>query len=141
ADPNAKDSLRGTTPLMWAADEGHAAAIKLLIDRGADFKARSAPVERGRGPALGKSGDPRRAVAALGAAVAAGQQIPGLGQLGGLNGSPRAFSARGDAAPAAPPGRGGRGGGRSAGGGRGAEGGAATPDGVDQNDDAAVAAF
>ncbi len=24
ADPNAKDTLRGTTPLMWAADEGHA---------------------------------------------------------------------------------------------------------------------
>jgi ankyrin repeat protein len=24
ADPNAKDTLRGTTPIMWAADEGHA---------------------------------------------------------------------------------------------------------------------
>jgi uncharacterized protein len=134
ADPNAKETLRGTTPIMWAADEGHAAAIKLLIDRGADFKAHSAPAERGRGPALGKSGDPRRAVAALGAAVAAGQPIPGLGQLGGLNGSPRASGGRGDAAAPA-----GSGAGR---GGRGARAsGAGSPDGFDQNDDAAVAAF
>jgi ankyrin len=140
ANPNAKETLRGTTPLMWAADEGHAEAIKLLIDRGADIKARSAPAERGRGPALGKSGDPRRAVAALGAAVAAGQQIPGLGQLGGLNGSARA-AGRGDVEAAAS--AGGRGdvaavtGGRR-GGGRGT---AAGADGFDQNDDAAVAAF
>ena len=121
ADVNAKDTLRGTTPIMWAADEGHAAAIKLLIDRGADINAKSSPAERGRGPALGKSGDPRRAVAALGAAVAAGQPIPGLGQLGGLNGSPRSTTGRGGA----------RGGG--------AEGAGAA--GVDQNDDAAVQAF
>jgi ankyrin repeat protein len=151
ADPNAKDTLRGTTPIMWAADEGHADAITLLINRGADFKARSAPAERGRGPALGKSGDPRRAVAALGAAIANGQQIPGLGQLGGLNGSPRA-AGRGDVESAAA--AGGRGdvsavtGGRAApspasgqagrGRGRGGNGGDA---GFDQNDDAAVAAF
>jgi ankyrin repeat protein len=107
---------------MWAADEGHAAAIKLLIDRGADIKAKSAPVERGRGPALGKSNDPRRAVAALGAALAAGQPIPGLGQLGGV-GSSRATA----------------GAGRGAGGGRG-RGAGASADG-DQNDDAFVAAF
>jgi uncharacterized protein len=150
ADPNAKEALRGTTPLMWAADEGHAAAIKLLIDRGADIKARSAPAERGRGPALGKSGDPRRAVAALGAAIASGQQIPGLGQLGGLNGSPRA-AGRGDVEAAAAAGR--RGdvsavtqGDRQAGAGRAGRGGRgrgddANPDGFDQNDDAAVAAF
>ena len=31
ADVNAKETLRGTTPLMWAADEGHAAAVQLLI--------------------------------------------------------------------------------------------------------------
>jgi uncharacterized protein len=141
ADPNAKETLRGTTPLMWAADEGHADAVKLLIDRGADIKARSAPAERGRGPALGKSGDPRRAVAALGAALAAGQPIPGLGQLGGLNGSPRAGApstgsgqggGRGDAAAGqTPEGRGGR---------RGRGAGAGT-DAGDQNDDAFVAAF
>ena len=61
ADVNAKETLRGTTPLMWAADEGHAPAIQLLIQRGADIKARSNPAERGRGPALGKSNDPRKA--------------------------------------------------------------------------------
>ncbi len=147
ADPNAKETLRGTTPLMWAADEGHSAAIKLLIDRGADINARSAPAERGRGPALGKSGDPRRAVAALGAAIAAGQQIPGRGQLGGLNGSPRA-AGRGDVEAAAAAGRrgdvtavtGGAAGRAGRGRGRG-NGDDANGDGFDQNDDAAVAAF
>jgi len=128
AQVNAKETLRGTTPLMWAADEGHAAAIKLLIDRGADIKAQSSLVERGRGPALGKSSDPRKQVAAQGAALAAGQASPPLG--GGR--------------AAAPAGRGGRGG--RGGGGRGAAGAAqAGADGTDQagdfTDDAAAAAF
>jgi ankyrin repeat protein len=119
---NAKETLRGTTPLMWAADEGHAAAIQLLIQRGADIKARSNPAERGRGPALGKSNDPRRQVAAQGAARAAGQASPPLGA--------------GRAAAGAPQGRGGRGGrgGQAAAGAVGAA-------GDDQVDDAAAAAF
>ena len=125
ANVNAKETLRGTTPLMWAADEGHAAAIKLLIDRGADIKAQSSLVERGRGPALGKSSDPRKQVAAQGAARAAGQASPPLG---------------GGRAGAAGAGRGGRGG-------RGGAAGAAAPgvNGTDQaadfTDDAAAAAF
>ena len=69
-------NLRGTTPLMWAADEGHPAAVQLLIERGADIKAASNPAPRGRGPALGKANDPRRAVAAQGAALAAGKRRP-----------------------------------------------------------------
>src|SRR5580704_17683311 len=73
ADVNAKEILRGTTPIMWAADEGHAPAIQFLIQHGANFKAQSDLVERGRGPALGKSNDPRQAVARQGAALAAGQ--------------------------------------------------------------------
>jgi uncharacterized protein len=60
AEVNAKEDLRGTTPLMWAADEAHPDAVKLLIDHGADVKARSAAAARGRGPALGKAGDPRK---------------------------------------------------------------------------------
>src|SRR5580700_1263793 len=118
ADVNAKETLRGTTPLMWAADEAHPAAVQLLIQRGADITAHSSPAERGRGPALGKSNDPRRAVAAQGAALAARQASPDLGTLSALSG--RGGEARG--------GRGGRGGGAAGG-------------GVDQNDDAAVAAF
>jgi ankyrin repeat protein len=128
ADVNAKDTLRGTTPLMWAADEGHAAAIKLLVDRGANIKAQSSPAERGRGPALGKSNDPRKAVALLAAAQAAREAAPDLGALsalerGGRGGTPGQAGRAGQAGQA---GRGGRGAGRGA--------------GADDQDDAAVAA-
>ncbi len=101
ANVNVKETLRGTTPLMWAADEGHAPAIRLLIEHGADFKARSDPAVRGSGPALGKSNDPRKQVAAQGAALAAGRVLD-LGE---------AFDdAAGVPATAAAPGRGGGGG-------------------------------
>src|SRR5437867_6886350 len=75
ADVNAKETLRGTTALMWAADEAHPAAVQLLIQRGADITARSNPAVRGRGPALGKANDPRKQVASQGAAVAAGRAL------------------------------------------------------------------
>ena len=103
ADVNARETLRGTTPLMWAADEGHAPAIQFLIERGADIKARSNPAPRGRGPALGKANDPRKAVAAQGAALAAREAAPELGALNALAGG-------GNAATAGNTGRGGRGG-------------------------------
>ena len=119
ADVNAKESLRGTTALMWAADEGHAAAIQFLIQHGADIKAKSDLAERGRGAALGKSGDPRKQVAQQGAAVAAGQALD-LATLRAIaNGeTPPAAPARGAAA-----GRGGNGGGARGGGARGGAGG------------------
>ena len=120
ADVNAKETLRGTTPLMWAADEGHAPAIQALIDNGADIKARSNPAPRGRGPALGKANDPRKQVAAQGAALARGAAPPPLGGGGGANAG------------------GGRGGGGRGGRGGGGRGGADDVN-VDQ-DDAAVAA-
>jgi ankyrin repeat protein len=131
ADINAKETQRGTTALMWAADEAHPAAVKLLIDRGADIKAKSNPAPRGRGPALGKSNDPRKAVAAQGAALAAGNPVSQILRDG-------------DAPNNA--GRGGRNGGRganaNAAGGGGGRGGGATPTGAagdDQQDDAAAA--
>jgi ankyrin repeat protein len=130
ADVNAKETLRGTTALMWAADEGHEAAAQLLIRRGADVKARSKAVPRGRGPALGKANDPRKAVAAQGAALAAREASPDLGTLNALSG--RGAGAAG----------GGGGGGRGAGAGRGGGRGAAPADGANalDQDDAAVAA-
>jgi cytohesin len=51
----------------------------LLVERGADINARSNPAARPRGPALGKANDPRRQVAAQGAARAAGEPSPPLG--------------------------------------------------------------
>ncbi len=119
ANVNAKDTLRGTTALMWAADEGHAAAIQLLIQRGADIKAQSDPAERGRGPALGKSTDPRKAVKALAAALAAGIPTPQIGAVGTTSLIPVV------------PGRGG-----ARGKGKGGIGGAA--EGLDDTDDAAA---
>jgi ankyrin repeat protein len=159
ADPNAKETLRGTTAMMWAADEGHAAAIQLLIERGADKNAKSNPAQRGGGPALGKSNDPRRAVAQNVAAfeaqragragpaqtlrVADGDDTPNAagGRAGGAAG--RAGGGAPDGAAAA--GGGGRGGGRAggAGGGRGGAAGRGNADGADAadaDDDAAVAA-
>ena len=41
ANVNAKESTRGQTALMWAAGEGHAAAVQALIEGGADIPARS----------------------------------------------------------------------------------------------------
>ena len=129
ADVNAKEMARGTTPIMWAADEAHAEAVKFLIDHGADIKARSNPAPRGRGPALGKANDPRKQVAAQGAALAAGQALD-LGQI-------RA-AADGRGAGAAAGGGGGRGG--RGGRGRGAATGDQPDGGVDfSNDDAAAA--
>jgi ankyrin repeat protein len=136
AQVNVKETLRGTTPIMWAADEGHAGAIRLLIQHGADIAARSDPAERGRGPALGKSNDPRKAVAAQGAALAAGKALD-LADLSALRGD-----ANGIGGQAGGQARGGAGRGGPARAGRGGAGGAAGADqGFDQNDDAAVAAF
>ena len=38
ADVESKDKLRGQTPLSWAAKDGHEAAVKLLLKKGADVK-------------------------------------------------------------------------------------------------------
>jgi uncharacterized protein len=42
-DVNAKEPLRGTTALMWAAEQRHASAVKMLLELGADHHARSGP--------------------------------------------------------------------------------------------------
>jgi uncharacterized protein len=157
ANANAKETLRGTTAMMWAADEGHEAAIKLLIDRGADKNAKSNLAQRGGGPALGKSNDPRRAVAqnvAAFEAQRAGRAGPaqtlrvadGDDAANAAAGRGGAAGRAGGGAPdgAAAAGGGGRGGGRAggAGGGRGGAAGRGNADAaaVDADDDAAVAA-
>jgi len=143
ANVNAKESLRGTTALMWAADEGHADAIQLLIQHGADIKAQSDLVERGRGPALGKSGDPRKQVAAQGAALAAGQAALDLAALRNVGGADGAAPPLPNAVAPAQGQRGGQGRGGRGGGARGgqAAGAAAGADAGDQAaDDGAAAA-
>jgi ankyrin repeat protein len=93
ADVNAKETLRGTTALMWAANEGHAAAVQLLVRRGADFAARSYPAARARGTFRpSKAADPRKAIAALAAAIAKAEASPDLNALNSI-GQPAAVTA------------------------------------------------
>jgi len=40
---NARESLRGTTALMWAAEQRHPDAVKVLLEVGADHSAKSGP--------------------------------------------------------------------------------------------------
>src|SRR5438270_1616434 len=42
-DVNAKERLRGTTALMWAVEQRHAPAVRMLVELGADAGARSGP--------------------------------------------------------------------------------------------------
>jgi ankyrin repeat protein len=133
ADINARETLRGTTALMWAADEAHPQAVLRLIERGADVNARSNPAPRGRGPALGKANDPRKAVAAQGAAIAARQASPDLTTLRDLQ-APEA----GAAGRAGGAGTAGRAGGPA---GAGARGAGAPPAAVDEADAQAAVGF
>jgi ankyrin repeat protein len=55
ADINAKETLRGTTALMWAAEQSHPAAVKLLLASGADASIASAGDVRPRGAYLAPS--------------------------------------------------------------------------------------
>ena len=82
----------GTTALMWAADQGHAAAMQLLVDRGADLNVRSNPAPRGRTAYLGKANDPRRSNRALAAAAAGAtrEEVERLARKGATAGPARA---------------------------------------------------
>jgi uncharacterized protein len=55
ADVNARETLRGTTALMWAAEQSHPRAVKLLLASDADFSITSAPEVRPRGAYLSPS--------------------------------------------------------------------------------------
>src|SRR2546430_1421937 len=42
ADVNVKETVRGTTALMWAVQQRHPSAVKMLVELGADVGAKSA---------------------------------------------------------------------------------------------------
>ena len=54
-DANAKEAARGQTALMWAVAEKHAGVARVLLDHGADVKAKTVPV-RTAGPGRGGGG-------------------------------------------------------------------------------------
>src|SRR5262245_5486008 len=43
AEVDAREPVRGTTALMWAVEQKHPAAVKALLDGGADYRAKSGP--------------------------------------------------------------------------------------------------
>ena len=47
ADVQAKEKLRGTTALMWAVEQAHPSAVKLLVEHGANVGAASNPDAKG----------------------------------------------------------------------------------------------
>jgi ankyrin repeat protein len=122
ADLNVKEKLRGTTAMMWAAEQSHPAAVKLLASSGADLKAVSDPDTRNSRLNLAPTIQARlnSAQGAGGASAGGGGVLPAAGaaRLGaaGAGGEGGAAAVAGPAPDAA------AGGGRSgarAGGGRG----------------------
>jgi ankyrin repeat protein len=109
--------------------------VKLLIERGADIKATSNPAPRGRGPALGKANDPRKAVAAQGAALAAGNPVSQILRDADLAGNNAGRGGRGNGNNANAGGRGGAGRGGAGRGGAAGD----NADADDFTDDAAAA--
>jgi uncharacterized protein len=107
AELNAKEKLRGTTAIMWAAEQSHPAAVKLLASAGADVKAQSDPDTRN---------------SRLNLAPTIQQRLTSAQGAGGLGaGTPgRGGAASPGANPAGANPAGGAGGGRGRGAGRGA---------------------
>jgi ankyrin repeat protein len=107
ADVNVKEKLRGTTAIMWAAEQDHGPAVKLLAASGADVKAQTDP-------------DSRNSRLNLAPTVQA--RLNSAQGAGGLQANGRGFGAApaGGAAPGGRAGRGGRGAGRAGRGGPGA---------------------
>src|SRR5579863_916600 len=154
ADVNAKEKLRGTTALMWAAEQVHPEAVKALVAAGADVAAVTNNDTKGARAYLAPSVAARRNSA---------QGAGGLGQQGGGGGGSNRDGANaagapgepvatitanavapagGAAAPAGGGGRGGRGGGRGRGNANAASAAAGADGEVDVQalDDAAAAA-
>jgi len=99
ADVNAKEKLRGTTPLMWATEQSHPAAIKVLIEHGADVQIASSPDSRNARNNLANPVTQR-----LNSVFAAGGQGKGKGgqaKGGQGKGGGQAKGAQDKAAPAA----------------------------------------
>src|SRR5262245_39352321 len=81
ANVNVNQTDHGIAALLSAADEGDGPAVQLVIQRVGEIGARSDPAPRGRGLALGKAPDPRKAVGPQRAALAAREASPDLGAL------------------------------------------------------------
>src|SRR5262249_41030927 len=96
ADVNAKESLRGTTALVWAVEQGHPAAVLELIKHGADVSAATNPDTKGNRAYLAPPVQAR-----IRAAQAAGVPIGDVLAPGGEQ--PRASAPPRGPRPARPP--------------------------------------
>jgi uncharacterized protein len=97
ADANAKEELRGTTAIMWAVEQLHPAAVKLLIERGADVSAVTNPDSRNSRLNIAPSVQARAASAQGSGGLGRGRG----GRGGAAGGGPGGAGAPG--APAIPP--------------------------------------
>jgi len=99
ADLNAKEKLRGTTAIMWAAEQSHPAAVKLLAANGADLKATSDPDTRNSRLNLAPTVQARLNSAQGAGGLSGAPAAPAAGRGGGRGGAGRG-AGRGGAAPA-----------------------------------------
>ena len=93
ADINAKEKLRGTTPLMWAVSESHPAAVKLLIERGANVSANADPDAGGKPRNNLANPKTQRANSFFGAAATSGAKPPASAPAGGKPAAPKKSAA------------------------------------------------
>ena len=105
AAPNLKEKLRGTTAIMWAAEQSHPDAVKLLAANGADVKAASDLDTRNFRLNLAPTVQARlnSAQGAGGLSANGNGTAPAAGGRGGGRGGQGRGAGRGGAAPAAAP--------------------------------------
>lgn len=107
ANVNVKEKLRGTTAIMWAAEQSHGPAVKLLAASGADVKAESDPDTRNSRLNLAPTVQAR-----LNSAQGAGG-LSANGVGGAIPGAPAGRGGAGRGAASRGAATGGRGGGRA----------------------------
>ncbi len=100
ADLNVKEKLRGTTAIMWAAEQSHPTAVKLLAQSGADLKATSDPDTRNSRLNLAPTVQARLNSAQGAGGLSGAPTVPAAGRGAGRGSPGRGAGRGGDSGPA-----------------------------------------